>query len=243
MKYFKVVVSIVIFMFVLTPFVSEGAKGEAKSVQSDSGVEYMGVKETRQISGQKIKAQNTKMLQSQREQRHNVVQTQKSSKVGIKKLEAQALGQAKGKGKNQASDKAIQRRSRVASAVQEMLKVADRNEGVGQQIRTIAQTQNKNQEQIEAEMTKVKNRGQLKKFFFGPDYKNIYSIKEKLANHEEKLDELRQLASQITNDVDATKLQEQILVMEQIKTELANEVTAESKGFSLFGWLNKWLSK
>ena len=92
-------------------------------------------------------------------------------------------------------------------------------------------------------MKQVKNRGQLNKFFFGPDYRNLNSIEDRLANHEEKITQLKQLATQIVNEDDIVTLQEQIAVMEQVKTELEKEVISESKGFSLFGWLNKMFIK
>ncbi len=152
-------------------------------------------------------------------------------------------GQINSKSQGQGGDKASQRRSRVANAVQRMLQIAERNKGVGQQIRTIAQAQNQEQEQIEAEMSQVKNRGQLKKFFFGPDHKNLNSIEDGLADHEAKLEQLRQLAVQLVGEDDIIALQEQIGIMEQVKVELENEVVSESKGFSLFGWLNKMLVK
>ncbi|MFC1678360.1 hypothetical protein ACFLZ9_01385, partial [Patescibacteria group bacterium] len=187
---------------------------------------------------------NATSLQNQGEEQQNQVESQQNTQSGQKSMNGNGQkNQARGKGVNQASDKATQRRSRVANAVQQMLQVAERNQGVGQQIRTIAQEQNQNQEQIEASMEKVKNRGRLKKFFFGPDYKNLSSVEDRLVNHTEKLEQLKELVSQITNDADAETLEEQIVVMEQIKTELKNEVTEESKGFSLFGWLNKMLSK
>ena len=47
---------------------------------------------------------------------------------------------------------AEQRRSQVANAVHEMLQVAERNGGIGEQVRVIAQAQNQNQEQLRKQM-------------------------------------------------------------------------------------------
>ncbi|PLX27702.1 hypothetical protein C0583_00480 [Candidatus Parcubacteria bacterium] len=150
---------------------------------------------------------------------------------------------SQGRGGNNASDMATQRRSKVSNAVQEMLQVAERNQGVGKQIRTIAQNQNQNQSEIESTLENVKNRGRLKKFFFGPNYKYLNLAEGKLATHEEKLAELKELASKITNEEDRQILEEQIAVMEEVSKELGEEIVAQGKGFSLFGWLNKILSK
>ena len=137
------------------------------------------------INAQKV--QSKTILQNQGEEQQNAVQLQQDSQAGQRVMENAADGsgggqgsqiqdQAKGKVQNQAGDKAVQRRSNVANAVQEMLLVAEHNPGIGQRIRATAQAQNQNYEQIEVEMKQVKNRGRLKKFFFGPDYKNLNSI-------------------------------------------------------------------
>ena len=259
MKHFKITVSVIAFALMLAPFVSFSAQEKQKGIhEQGTGIENFELKEAVQgdgqkmeeqkVEAQKVEAQNKTMLQNQGEARQNAVQSQQKVQIEQRVMDENGIGnqnqgQAKGNGQNQASDKAVQRRSAVANAVQEMLQVAERNPGIGQQIRTAVQNQNQNQEQIEAEMKQVKNRGRLKKFFFGPDYKNLNSIEDRLANHEEKLGQLKQLADQITNQADAERLQEQIQVMEQVKAELEKETAEESKGFSLFGWLNKMLSK
>ena len=260
MKHFKITASVIILMLMLMPFISFAAKAEQKGTnepgtgagivnsEPGTGIATPELKEESQGTGQGAEAPKQTMLQNQGEEQQNTVGLQQDAQAGQRAMDGSAQGsqtqnQVVGKGQNQASDKAIQRRSKVANAVQEMLQVAERNQGVGQQIRTIAQTQNQSQEQIEATMEQVKNRGQLKKFFFGPDYKSINSVEDRLANHTEKLDELKDLAAQITSPADVAALLEQIEVMEQIGTELENEVATEKKGFSLFGWLNKWLAK
>ncbi len=231
MKNFKKILGVSIFLLMLTPFAAFGI------IEARKGVRDPDLTVIPDPPPMPEQTKNKTMLKNKGEEQQNAVQLQQDGQIN---------GRAKGINQNRISDKAAQRRSRVANAVQEMLGVAERNQnnqGVGEQIRVIAQIQNQNQEQIETQMKQVKNRGRLKKFFFGPDYKNLNSVEDRLANHEEKLGQLRQLATQIADEADAAKLQEQIAVMEQVKTELAKEVVVESKGFSLFGWLNKMLVK
>jgi len=143
----------------------------------------------------------------------------------------------------QGNDTALQKRSQVANAVQAMLSVADRQQGIGQQIREIAQAQNQNQEQLEANMQVIKNRGRLRKFFFGPDYKSLNLVESNLNDMDEKISQLKELAATITNVTDAAKLQDQITALEQVKSDWAQEAQTASQGFSLFGWLNKIIFK
>jgi hypothetical protein len=136
-----------------------------------------------------------------------------------------------------------QRRSRVANAVQEMLAVADRNPGIGQQIRTIAQNQNQEQEEMEEALQATKKRSGVVKFFIGPNYKELKKVEDRIENHKNRLEELKGLRAQLENSADAEVLTQQIQIMEQIGAELENEVNEEKQGISLFGWLFRWMAK
>ena len=239
MKKIRIVASIFILTMVFLPFVSYSA---AKAQQ--------GVKELRtnvvspDLVGDGNVAPTQVQAKTMNANQGEVKAVQLKQNIG----EGQNLENATGakqqvKAGAENGSRAGARRSQTANAVQAMLRVAERNGGVGEQIRTVAQNQEKNQNQMEDQMDEVKTRGKLKKFFFGPDYKNLNSVEEKLANHDEKLNELKALALELTDEGDITILEDQIEVMEQIGDELTAEVLAETKGFSLFGWLNKMFSK
>lgn len=140
---------------------------------------------------------------------------------------------------------AQQRRSRVADAAQEMLRVADRNgeSGIGQQIRTIAQTQTQNQEKLEASLQKVQSRSGLVKFFIGPNYGEINGAKKTLKQNREQIKQLNQVKNQLANEGDQQILIEQVQLLEQANLEIENSLDASQKGFSLFGWMFKLFSK
>ncbi|MCK5286032.1 MAG: hypothetical protein KAJ58_02285 [Candidatus Pacebacteria bacterium] len=141
------------------------------------------------------------------------------------------------------SEKATTRRSRVANAVQEMENIATRNAGIGTQIRTIAQNQNQNQEEMENALQTAQQRSGFAKFLIGPNYGQLKDIDERLEAHTQNLGELKELRSQLQYSSDQTLLDEQIQVMEEIQTELEDAVGEEQRGFSLFGWLNKLFRK
>jgi hypothetical protein len=136
------------------------------------------------------------------------------------------------------SENAIQRRSKVANAVQTMLQISEKNEGVGQKIRIIAQNQNRDMEEIEENMESVKQRSKFLKFLIGPKYGQINSIEDRLEEHSGRLEELKQLKDELSEE-DAEMLDTQILAMEEIKKELLTELNLEESGFTLFGWLVK----
>lgn len=144
--------------------------------------------------------------------------------------------------KNKEDDKSSmgeQRRSQVANAVHEMLQVADRSGGIGEQVRIIAQSQVKNHEGIEKEIEEIKDRSSFSKFFIGPKYEKIEKAKELLKQDKEKINKLEELKASITNEADKIKVTEQIDVIKKALTEVENIINEEQKGFSLFGWLAK----
>jgi hypothetical protein len=66
-----------------------------------------------------------------------------------------------------------------------MLNLANRNGGIGQEIKIIAQAQNQNQEKIENGLLKVQSRNGLAKFFIGPKDSEIKNTKELLTQKQE----------------------------------------------------------
>jgi hypothetical protein len=158
--------------------------------------------------------------------------------------EKQAQNQlATSAGKLNGLQNAEQRRSQVANAVQAMLQVADRNGGIGQQVKEIAQNQTQNQEKLEAGLEKVQSRSGIAKFFFGPNYGEINKAKQVLVQNQEQIIQLNQLKAQITNETDAQNLAEQIQVLEQTNSEIQNSLNQSEKGFSLLGWAFKMFAK
>lgn len=136
-----------------------------------------------------------------------------------------------------------ERRSKIANAVQEMIRVSDNAETVGEQIRVMAQEQNQEYEEVEAVIENVAKRGGLARFFIGPDYSEIKKAEQYVERYQERLQKLGEEASQVTAQDLVDSLNAQIQEMEQVKTELESEIEAQKGGFSLFGWLNRLLSK
>ncbi len=141
------------------------------------------------------------------------------------------------------NNNSTQRRSQVANAVQQILQLADRNGGIGEQVKTIAQTQTQNQERIEANLEKIQNRSGFAKFFIGPNYGEINSAKKALEQNKEQIKRLNEVKNQLSNQGDQQILTEQIRTLEQVDLQINNSLEESQKGFSLFGWMFKWLAK
>lgn len=136
-----------------------------------------------------------------------------------------------------------QRSSVVAGAVQEILQVAERDSGVGQQIKTIAQTQTQNQGELETSLQKVQSRGGLAKFFVGPDYGEINNTKKLLEQNREQIKQLDQVKSKLVNQSDQQKLTEQVQLFEGTNQQIETSLNEAQKGFSLLGWMFRLFAK
>lgn len=199
-------------------------QGEIKPGQADVQVDQTG-------SAVGTQEQNRVMNQGEETQ----IQTQEKNPTG-------AQDGTKDKAKKNGSGSPAQARSQVANAVQAMLQIADRNEGIGKQVRTVAQNQNQNREKLEKNVEKIQSRGSFAKFFIGPNYGEIKDARKTLEQNREQIRQLNQVRTQFSNQGDQQQLAEQIRILEQANLEIETLLDGAQGGFSLFGWLNRLTS-
>jgi len=136
-----------------------------------------------------------------------------------------------------------QYRSTIANAVRSLLQVADRQGGIGQQVRTIAQQQNQSATTTIKAMEKVQTRSKVKTFFLGSDYKNLGTLRSEMVQTQNRLEQLNKLMTSVQNEGDKTELQNQIQTLEQEQTKIESFINVREGKFSLFGWLAKMFNK
>ncbi|MES2471132.1 MAG: hypothetical protein V4526_02795 [Patescibacteria group bacterium] len=130
-------------------------------------------------------------------------------------------------------------RSVVAMFVHSLLSVANREGGIGTQVRAVAQSQNDSSTTTIAAIAEVEKRGSLRTFFFGSDYKNLGVIRSGMVTTANNIAKLKTLVSQATNASSKAELNVQIEALEDEQAELNAYVEAHEDTFSLFGWMNK----
>lgn len=136
------------------------------------------------------------------------------------------------------NSKSLERRSEVANAVQAMLKVSNRNEGIGEQIREIAQNQNQIQNNIENSLEKLQNRNKFLRFLVGPNYKELKEIERNVENQKEKIEGLNNLKDLISEE-DKELIEENLTEIKTVIDDVEKEIIVNKKVFSLFGWFTK----
>ncbi|MBU3934990.1 hypothetical protein KKC00_03450 [Patescibacteria group bacterium] len=145
--------------------------------------------------------------------------------------------------KQQGQANAEEHRSTVANFVQGLLEIADREGGVGQQVRTIAQQQNQSADTTIQAMEKVQTRSRVRTFFFGTDHKNLGTLRSEMVQTRSRLEQLNQLMESVQNEGDKTELQNQIQILEQEQARIDDFIKTQEGKFSLFGWLVKLFNR
>jgi hypothetical protein len=131
--------------------------------------------------------------------------------------------------------------SEVANRVEEMLNARIENQGIGQQVREIARVQNQTQERIENQLQKIEKRSGLVKKIIGPDFKAIKNMEQLVVENQERIDELKNLSSQL-NEEESLEIEEMIVSLEEQNLSLKEKISQERESTSLFGWLFKIFS-
>lgn len=188
-------------------------------------------------------SQNEIKNQEQNNSLEQESQNEDSQEKVQNKNQEQEQEEVKTQNKSETSAIAEQRRSEVANAVQEMLQLADRNGGLGEQIRTIAQSQNQNQEQLETSLETIQNRSGFARFIVGLNYGEINKAEKLLEQNREQIQQLNELRNQLANQSEQTTLTEQIQALEQANTDIENILNGYQNKFSLLGWIFKIFAK
>jgi len=138
---------------------------------------------------------------------------------------------------------AQQHRSQVAAAVENMIMLsANQDATIGEQIRVIARAQGAAEDSVNQSLEKAQSRTAFAKFFVGPNYSQLKDVKQQIEQNRLRIQQLNQIAAQISNQADQTNLQNQIQILEKQNTGLEEQLDQDAKGFSLFGWLSKLVS-
>jgi len=172
-------------------------------------------------------------------QNQNMNQEQNTSTVGQQNQEQNQEQNQKQQGQINAE----QHRSTVANFVQSLLQVADREGGIGEQVRTIAQQQNQSASTTVRAMEKVQTRNKVKAFLIGTDYKNLGALRSEMVQTRNRLEQLSKLMENVQNEGDKTELQNQIQTLEQEQIRIESFIKAQEGRFSLFGWFVKLFNK
>lgn len=132
---------------------------------------------------------------------------------------------------------ADEHRSSVSLFVKSLLKIADRDGGIGEQVREVAKAQNESASTTQDAIVEVENKGKFETFLFGSDYKNLGKLRTEVVKTENDITKLNNLAERAVNSTVKTELEAQIKALEDARAKVDAFIKAHENSFSLFGWL------
>jgi cytoskeletal protein RodZ len=136
-----------------------------------------------------------------------------------------------------------QHRSEVAKVVQSLVKVANKDSNIGEEVRAVAQQEKDSGDKVKEKMNTVEKRNGFKTFLIGSDYKNLGDLRSELVTTQNNLDRLNAALEKTTSSTTKAELQTQIDKLSTILTNAKNFIKSEEGKFSLFGWLLKMFNK
>jgi hypothetical protein len=131
-------------------------------------------------------------------------------------------------------------RSDVSAFVHSLLEIADRDSGIGAEVRAVATEQERAASSTESAMAEVHAKGKVSRFFFGPDWDDLDVIRAEIAQIDGRIERL-EAASNATADAEVrADLSAEIDALGDQRADLQAFVDAEEDHFSLFGWLTRF---
>ncbi len=134
-------------------------------------------------------------------------------------------------------------RSVVADVVQSLKNLADRDGGIGDEVRAIAQEQASSSEHAAEVMAKVEARSSLLAFLFGAGFWNIGALRSELATTANHIERLTKAKDRVINADVKAGIDAQISALEKANADANAFVQANEDTFSVFGWFSKLFSK
>jgi len=165
----------------------------------------------------------------------NEVKTQnqgEEQKLNVKTQESEQL--------NQTVDDNL---TKVSDQVHKLIETVGAKTGIGQQVKEIAQNQEKIQERIKSSYYELKNRGQLVRLFVGSDKKIIQALEEMTEENKQIIQQLEAMKAKTKNQADLKQLQETIDLMLYQNKSLGEKISKEKQVNGLFGWFVNLFNK
>lgn len=129
--------------------------------------------------------------------------------------------------------------NKVSNVVQELKELAGKDQNIGDDVRAVAQEQEKSNERTIKAMEKVEARGGFKTFLIGTDYKNIGALRSEVITTQNHIDRLTKAMDRTTNEEVKADLSIQIAELEEANSNATAFIEKNEDKFSLFGWFVK----
>jgi|GEM_PF-1612508 len=132
---------------------------------------------------------------------------------------------------------ALESSAGVGEAVNSLISMPEKTGGIGSEAKVIAESQQKSQPELDAQLSKLESRSSVMTKLFGADRKAIKELKQIKEQNQVRIQALEQLKSKTANKGELDQLQLTIDAMVKQNTELADQIGVAENTPSLFGWM------
>lgn len=115
------------------------------------------------------------------------------------------------------------------------------NVEVSEQVEQVAVEQAEIQAETTEAIEEIETRGAVKTFLIGTDYKNLGQLRSNLVQNRNEIRKLTRTMTQAQTPESAALIQAQLMTMTQERERIKSVITTNEEGFSLFGWVAKFL--
>lgn len=219
-----------LFLLAVTPAIAKGSPNTQSNNSSpttptnnqNKSTITQSPKNTITPTGNQVKNQNQVKTKNQGDDQNLTVKTQE---------------------KEQSNQTAEENFTKVSDQVKELVDTVGSKTGIGQQVKEIAQNQNKVHENLKSNLAQLQLRKNFVKFFLGSDKKTLQNMEQHLEENKLLIQQLEALKTQTKNTSDLEQIQQTIDLMTYQDTSLQDKINQEDKVNGLFGWLTKLFNK
>lgn len=184
--------------------------------------------------GNNVENRNSLQVKNQGEDTQLKIETQE-----MEMLDADSMATGTPQRSGGTASSTQQRMSQVSQQVQQLLETKTFSQGIGDQVRLIAQDQQRDQDQLQLQYDKVMSRSNVTRRLIGPDYKAIHQVEQQLDQIQNRTQQLAELKVSLTDQAEIAQVDELIRSLQVQQTALQQELNQESATQSVFGWLFK----
>lgn len=134
-------------------------------------------------------------------------------------------------------------RSAVANFVLGLNKIADRDRGIGAEVRAVAQAQATSSVKIAESMEKIEQRNGVKTFLIGTDYKNIGTLRSEIVTTQNSTDRLIKAREKTRDTSIKSELDVQIKALQDDQVKVNTFIKVNEDKLNLLGWFVKIFQK
>lgn len=196
-------------------------------------------------------AKGEKTEKSTKTEKSSQGETKKVTKEDLKnyKKADEAKGETNAKVHKEKTTEVIENLEQVTTETEEIVTApaaqvdVEKKKKAKKQIEEVTAEQGANQEQIAEAIDEVESEGAVKKFVFGPDYKNLGQLRSELVQNRNQIRKLTQSIGTLSmSGGDTAALQTQLATLTQERERIKSIITTNQDTFSLLGWVSRFLN-